>query len=225
MTMNNELLLPRLELPFGDGVCVYAPAVKPQFADGAKHAPFTAEDIRSIFGNDNPLNVEIGIGNGEFLQHYATKCPDENWLGFEVFKKVVIKAEKRALRVPSRNARVVHFDASFIVPLLPEQSVKGIFVNFPDPWPKTRHQRRRLLKTDFINMLVDKLVIGGVLTMATDHADYAKEIKKNLEPVSRLKSLFDTICVNELVDYYETKYYRKFAVHVGVHFFRLERIA
>lgn len=119
------------------------------------------------------------------------------------------------------NTKIIHFDATFFISLLEEGSVDNFYVNFPDPWPKKKHKKRRLLKTEFIERLTSKLKKGGSLYMATDQVDYAEEIVKNLGPVTNLKSAYETIFVNELVDYHETKYYRKFSPELGVYFFRM----
>jgi tRNA (guanine-N7-)-methyltransferase len=93
-------------------------------------------------------------------------------------------------------------------------------VNFPDPWPKKRHHKRRILKTDFIELMKDKLITGGEIYMVTDHEDYAMEIVENLKPIKGLSSAFDSVYKEELIDYYETKYYLKFAINTGVYFFK-----
>ncbi|WP_238320674.1 tRNA (guanosine(46)-N7)-methyltransferase TrmB [Limisalsivibrio acetivorans] len=174
-----------------------------------------------FFGNDAPFNVEIGIGNGEFIAGYAEKNPDQNYLGFEVMKRIFNRAVKRAGKLEQSNVRLIHFDATFFVTILEDECVDNFYVNFPDPWPKKRHKKRRLLKTEFIELLTSKLKPGGSLYMATDQADYAQEIMENLKPLDSLETAFDTVCVNELVDYLPTKYYRKFADENGVFFFRM----
>ncbi|WP_241654004.1 tRNA (guanosine(46)-N7)-methyltransferase TrmB [Geovibrio thiophilus] len=165
--------------------------------------------------------MEIGIGNGEFISAFAGRHPEQNYLGFEVMKRIFDRAIRKVRTAGVKNAKIIHFDATFFVSLLEDGCVDNFFVNFPDPWPKKKHNKRRLLKTSFIEILTSKLKTGGSLYMATDQADYAEEIAENLKPVENLKSAYDTVFINELVDYHETKYYRKFSPELGVYFFRM----
>lgn len=216
MCVSNNIAKKKIELDFEDDVIAYSDIVKEVLGDSTQFEEFCVKDL---FGNDKPINIEIGIGNGAFISHYAAKRSDENFLGFEVFKKIMLKAVKKASRLDQKNVRLIHYDAKFFVELLPDASIQNFYVNFPDPWPKKRHHKRRILKTDFIELMRKKLVSGGHLYMVTDHDDYAEEIKENVSPVEGINSVFDTLCVDHLVDYFETKYYLKFAVHTGVYFF------
>lgn len=173
-----------------------------------------------IFGNRNPVNLEIGIGNGEFIADKAAENPDENWVGVEVFKKIFHKAASRAAKNKVGNIRILQFDAYLILRLFPDAFLKNIYVNFPDPWPKNQHKRRRLLKTPFIALAASKLASGGCLHIATDHEDYAHEIEANLAEVSSLKSAFDRPYLPDIDGYFPTKYFKKFASTNGAYFFR-----
>lgn len=177
-------------------------------------------DWSTVFLNDNEMNMEIGIGNGEFLAYAAENYPHENWVGVEVFKEVFNKAASRASKNLTGNMRIIQFDAHLILRLFPDCSLKNIHVNFPDPWPKTQHKRRRLLKTFFINLCAAKLKIGGFLHIATDHADYAAEIKANISKSSGLESAFKEAFLRKIDDCFPTKYYKKFAADNGAYFFR-----
>ena len=214
-----QAVLPKKEIKFNfiDNVVAYSDTIKPQLDNN-----YLFEDINfnEIFGNNNSVNIEIGIGNGGFISHYALQNPNENFLGFEVFKKILRKAVKKVEKLKLKNVRLIHYDAKFFVKRFKNESVKTFYVNFPDPWPKKRHHKRRLLKTDFIELMRDKLMPGGTIFMVTDHRDYAMEIVENLKPVEGIVSAFDKAYLNELVDYYETKYYLKFAVNTGVYFFK-----
>ncbi len=206
-----------IKLDFVDNIVVYSDIIKPQLDNTYL---FENLDFNKIFNNSSPVNVEIGIGNGGFITHYAEKNKNENYLGFEVFKKILKKAIKKVEKKNLNNVRLIHYDAKFFVKRFPNENIKNFYINFPDPWPKKRHHKRRLLKTDFIELMRDKLIPGGNIYMVTDHEDYAMEIVENLKPVKGIVSAFDSVYVNELVDYFETKYYLKFAVHTGVYFFK-----
>ena len=192
--------------------------------DALTEGHFRRTEVYEIFsGTEGPLNVEIGIGNGEFLAHYASENRASRWIGFEVFHEVFEKAVKRIKRLELDNVRLIQFDAEFFVRLLPPSSVSGFYVNFPDPWPKTRHHKRRLLKPWFIELMGERLISGGTLTIATDHADYSREIRENLSQVSGFRSLVDPLPTDDMGDYFKTKYYRKFASKDRVYFYKLEK--
>jgi tRNA (guanine-N7-)-methyltransferase len=192
-----------------------------KFSHGGEFDGYERFRPSDFFENKSPFNVEVGIGNGEFITAFAQKYPERNYLGFEVMKRIFDRAVKKIRFAGVKNAKIIHFDATFFVSLLEDGCVDNFYVNFPDPWPKKKHNRRRLLKTEFIEILATKLKTGGSLYMATDQEDYAKEIVQNLKPVNALKSAYETVYLNELVDYYETKYYRKFAEEGKVYFFRM----
>ena len=208
-----------LLFPF-EGPALYGASLWEQLTPDIKlkHVDFCA-----FFDERLPLNFEIGMGNGEFIVKYAADIPDENWLGVEVFKKAFAKAEARALRSGVKNVRMIQFDADLILRLVPDSALNSVYVNFPDPWPKSSHKRRRLLKTNFINLIVAKLRPGGILHIATDHDDYAAEISKNIRDARGIKSLFEDVYSKSPGNYFPTKYYRKFAEESGAYFFKYEK--
>ncbi len=210
----------KLELNFENNA-LYAQSIWDQLHIGIKVRPL---DFSEVFGNDNPLNLEIGIGNGEFIANYAETVPDENWLGVEVFKKIFRKAESKAKRVANGNIRVIQFDAALILRLIPDGTLNSVYVNFPDPWPKAAHKKRRLLKPSFISLMVQKLRKGGLLHIATDHDDYASEITENIACVDGIVSVFDGAFERNIEGYFPTKYYRKFATKSGAYFYRYEKL-
>lgn len=177
-----------------------------------------------IFGNHKPLNLEIGIGNGEFIANMAAYKPEENFIGVEVFKKIFKLAEKRANKNETGNIKIIQFDAALILRLMRENTLSNVYVNFPDPWPKKKHKRRRLLKPDFMQLIVSRLKKGGLMQIATDHDDYAEEINENIKEVQGIKSIYGTSFVRKVDDYFPTKYYRKFVQEEGAYFFRYEKL-
>ena len=206
-----------LDMPF-DGVALYGNKIWQQLSYDIKLKQI---DFNVFFEKALPLNFEIGIGNGEFIAKYAADTPNENWLGVEVFKKTFAQAEKRATKMGLTNLKLIQFDADLILRLIPDNTLNSVYVNFPDPWPKSKHKRRRLLKTHFIELIVSKLKSGGVLNIATDHDDYAAEITENIAPVKEITSLFGSdVFRREPGNYFPTKYYKKFAEDSGAYFFK-----
>ncbi|MDJ0851461.1 MAG: tRNA (guanosine(46)-N7)-methyltransferase TrmB [Myxococcota bacterium] len=138
----------------------------------------------------HPLVVDIGFGRGEFLLALAEKQPEVAFLGVEVSFKRVLKMARRLAKTALGNVRLVEGRAEEAVAHLPEASVDVAWVNFPDPWPKKRHHRRRLLQPDFVAQLCRRLVPGGVLNVATDHKAYAEHVDAVLSAEPRLENLY-----------------------------------
>lgn len=218
----------KLKLEFTDNLYIFSediyPQIKPaqKYGHGSEYEGYERLTSKDFYGDSTaPFNIEIGIGNGEFISEYAKKYPEQNYVGFEVMKRIFRRAITKASTTGQENIRLIHFDATVFVSLMEENSVDNFYVNFPDPWPKKKHKKRRLLKTPFIELLASRIKPGGSLCMATDQRDYAEEIVENLKPVSSLKSAFETTFINEIIDYQPTKYYRKFALEGEVFFFRM----
>jgi len=138
----------------------------------------------AVFASDlqAPLRlvVEIGFGRGEYLRHLALQAPGVAHVGVDRSPLRVLKMARRIARTEERNIRLVCALAEEMVEVLPQASVEAFWVNFPDPWPKRRHQRRRLLQAPFLHQLARRLVPGGELQIATDHRDYAEVIDAGL---------------------------------------------
>lgn len=134
-----------------------------------------------------PLVVELGFGRGEFLLDLATRNPERAFVGVEVSFKRTLKMARRLARLPLRNVRLLEGFAEEVVrEALPDASVACFWINFPDPWPKARHARRRLLQPALATLLARRLVPGGALRVATDDADYAAWIDAVLRAVPEL---------------------------------------
>lgn len=137
-------------------------------------APDGRLDREEIFGNRNPLHIEIGSGKGEFLSQYAVLHPDWNFLGFELAGKRIRNILKKISPDKHPNVRLVRLkvDAG-IADLLPPISVQSVYIQHPDPWPKRRHHKRRLFQPDFLAALASVMEPEAQLHVATDHEEYA----------------------------------------------------
>jgi tRNA (guanine-N7-)-methyltransferase len=196
----------KLNLTFEDGLFIRAQAVWEELKPGRY---FDCLDISEIFGGEGELNVEIGIGCGDFIAHSASL--GGKWLGFEPAGEFFLKAVNRVKRAELCNVRLIQFDAELFIRLLPLKSVNCFYVNFPDPWPKRRHNKRRLLKSWFLKLMRDRLSDGGRIIVLTDHEDYAREILSNFREVETLATEAEKGYFGEAEGYYRTKYFRKFA--------------
>ena len=122
------------------------------------------------------LVVDVGFGRGELLLELARCDPGRAYLGIERSHKRVLKLTRRLAKTGLENVRLVESGAEAAVAELAPGSVAGFWINFPDPWPKKRHHRRRLLQPEFVHGLATRLAPGGFLEVATDHEEYAEWI-------------------------------------------------
>ncbi|MBI1987918.1 MAG: tRNA (guanosine(46)-N7)-methyltransferase TrmB [Nitrospinae bacterium] len=143
---------------------------------------WTRVNWAQIFGNRNPIRVEVGFGNGSFLVAMAQRDPASNFLGIEIYSRGMRRALRRIERAGLNNVRLLRAEASAALPRLfgPEE-VGEVYINFPDPWPKKRHWKRRLIKPSFVETLYRVLEGGGRVHLATDHFDYAQEMLASFE--------------------------------------------
>lgn len=135
--------------------------------------------------------VEIGFGRGEFIAHLAAKAPEVSFLGVEVSFKRVLKLARRIAAMPIRNVRLVHARAQDVIPDgLADESVDGFWINFPDPWPKKRHAKHRLVQPEFVRLVAMRLRAGGSIRLATDHRAYAEQMDEVLAGESLLANAY-----------------------------------
>ncbi len=180
-------------------------------------------DWEAIFGNTHPLNLEIGFGVGNFLIEMAIREPDENFIGMDFYHKGIRKVITRIDRYQVPNIRIVYGDAKEKLPILfNEAKLNRIYINFPDPWPKKRHHKRRLIKPAFIKNLAAKLKPEGEVHIATDYEPYAIEILEffEAEPLLTNKSGYRTFLAQK-EGTPQTKYEKKF-IKSGEKIFYLE---
>jgi tRNA (guanine-N7-)-methyltransferase len=145
--------------------------------DVVAESPVPRLDFVQLFGRDAPLDVDLGCGDGSFLCEIAQRFPKTNFLGIERLTKRVEKVRRKAEKI--ENLRVLRADSLFAVQyLLPECSVESFYLFFPDPWPKRRHQFRRIFTRDFLDAIAVALEQHGVLRVATDQRDYFQQIER-----------------------------------------------
>lgn len=134
-------------------------------------------DPRAVFGRKAPLVLEIGSGMGETTARIAAERPDTDFIAVEVHGPGVGSLLKRVDEAGLNNLRVIRHDALEVLEkMIPDGLLAGIHLFFPDPWPKKRHHKRRLLQPDFAALAARKLAPGGVLHAATDWDDYAAQM-------------------------------------------------
>lgn len=159
----------------------------PEF--GIDFVPGQPLDLPTIFGNDNPIILEIGFGNGASLAEMASQNPDQNYLGIEVHSpgvgRLLLDIEERGLS----NLRTIRHDAVEVLDQgINPASLSGIYLFFPDPWHKKKHHKRRILKSSFIQLLAKTITPDGVFHTATDWEHYAEQM---MEVLSEVDDLFE----------------------------------
>jgi tRNA (guanine-N7-)-methyltransferase len=148
-------------------------------------------DFAALFGDANPVEIEIGMGKGTFITEQARGRPEVNFIGIEWARWYYRYASDRLRRHGLTNARTVRAEASFfLTEFVPAASVSVLHVYFPDPWPKARHHKRRLIQAPFIELAERILVPHGRVQVVTDHQGYFEE---NIEPVIRSAAGFEVV--------------------------------
>ena len=122
-----------------------------------------------IFGNENPIHIEIGMGKGQFIMKLAKEHPDINYIGIERYSSVLLRALQKMEIEPLPNIRFLCMDASIITEVFDKEEVAKIYLNFSDPWPKERHAKRRLTHRDFLLRYRQVLRDGGEIHFKTDN--------------------------------------------------------
>lgn len=163
-----------------------------------------------IFRNENPLYVEIGVGNGEFIVYLAKNNPDKNFLGIEVSREVLRKALKRAMMARIENLKLIWIEGTkALAKLFDTETIAGVYINFPDPWEKKKQKSRRLINTGLAWILADRLKLEGFFRVVTDHEEYAREILAIFEKNEAFCPLYDSPIATHVDNFYPTKYARK----------------
>jgi tRNA (guanine-N7-)-methyltransferase len=176
--------------------------------------------LSALFPNPAPLEVDIGCGKGRFLIAWAKAHPGVNFLGIDRMAGRMAKLEKRAIRNQLFNIRLIHAEAAEAIgSLLPAESVSTFYLFFPDPWPKRRHHRRRLCTPAFLDSLHAMLQSGGQVHTATDHLEYAAQIRKLVEADTRFAEVPPLIPTPEFQTDFEIIFLKK-ASQIGRFSFR-----
>ena len=136
-------------------------------------------DLAELFSRAQPLEVELGSGDGSFLVEWARRHPERNFIGVERLLGRIRKLHRKGLRAGLTNLRGIRLEAAYFMEyLLPPQSVQVLHVYFPDPWPKRKHRKHRLVNGHFTEVAARVLAPGGVVYLRTDDADYFAQMRE-----------------------------------------------
>jgi tRNA (guanine-N7-)-methyltransferase len=185
------------------------PNTKTTFSHNAIHLPWPS-DWTALFGRSAPLLLEIGFGSGHFLVEMARQRPEANVLGVERAHYSLAEAEKRTIKLGLTNVQLVHSDAVLALAWLCQtDTFDEIYVNFPDPFPKKAHAKRRLLNSDNLALITSRLKPGGLLNIATDVLPYAESIAHDLAQTVGLFNRQPTAWIDAVPGRSPTRYERK----------------
>lgn len=181
----------------------------PAFLPEAK--AIEAGDISSFFAKEQPLSLEIGCGIGDFIAQLAARHPERNFVVTDIFNQGCLKTCFRVDEAGLTNVRVMRSEARFLMShLLKAESLKSIYINCPDPWPKKRHRDRRMVNPEFLQLAFHTLQPDGEFHFSTDFVDYGISVGEMLEAEPGFTNLQDTPHSHDLGDYPISKYMRRF---------------
>lgn len=147
-------------------------------------------DFKQIFGRVAPLTLEIGFGDGRTLLSMARDNPQRDYIGIEVYKAGIVKLLVGADELGLTNIRVFCADALEVLNnCIADDSLEQVQLFFPDPWPKVRHHKRRIVQPKFTNLITSKLQLGGIFHAATDWEEYAEHMLTVLESQAHLENV------------------------------------
>ncbi|GMQ79064.1 MAG: tRNA (guanosine(46)-N7)-methyltransferase TrmB [Anaerolineae bacterium] len=160
-----------------------------------------------IFDRDGPLLLEIGFGNGQFLVNLASRQPEAGVIGVEISSPSIKKALNLIEESGIDNVRIIRAQGHLALWTLFEVGlIQGVYINFPDPWPKAKHHKRRLINHKFLHLLATRMARGAFIDIATDHRDYALWITEELERSSYFSSRLSFPYVHKEPNRKPTKY-------------------
>jgi tRNA (guanine-N7-)-methyltransferase len=135
-------------------------------------------DWTRVFERAQPVEVELGSGDGSFLAQYAKLHPERNFFGVERLLGRLRKLNKKSLRAGLTNVALLRLEASYVIEfLVPKESLDALHIYFPDPWPKRKHRKNRLINERFTEVVANALKPGGVIYMRTDDLDYFAQMQ------------------------------------------------
>jgi tRNA (guanine-N7-)-methyltransferase len=135
-----------------------------------------------VFGNDNPIQIEVGMGKGRFIMDMATLNPNINYVGIEKFSSVLIRGIQKQDEMQLPNVKFIRMEAEQICDVFDKGEVDKIYLNFSDPWPKDRHAKRRLESREFLGRYNEILKKDGKVEFKTDNTDLFAFALEEVEP-------------------------------------------
>ncbi len=167
----------------------------------------------TIFGNQNPLHIEIGMGKGKFIMALARQNPQINYVGIEKYSSVLLRALQKMEAEPLENIRFIRMDAENICEMFDHEEVAQIYLNFSDPWPKDRHAKRRLTSHQFFERYQQILASNATVEFKTDNTalfdfslEEVKEAGWKLDAFTRNLHQDNTMMEGNVMTEYEERF-------------------
>lgn len=165
----------------------------------------TALIVNSDSANAAKQIVEIGFGMGDSLLAMAEQFPDYQFIGIDIYRAGIGSVLNTLHQRNLKNIRLINDDAVNVLANFPNHSIDTLLIFFPDPWPKKRHHKRRLIQPDFINLVIKKLKVGGYLHIATDWKPYAEHIESVLSGFPHLETFADNRVMSRALTKFEQR--------------------
>jgi len=166
---------------------------------------------KMILGNEAPLNVEIGCGQDDSILKRAQFSQDQNFIGIENQAQFLRKTAKKLLRLGLKNVCLMNMDGIFALKyFFKTDKVQRFWMNFPDPWPKERHQFRRLFQYPCFQLICNRLKVGGEFLIKSDFYDAVELAHQILNNFNEMESLYGSDVQNALSTQFDTKYEKKY---------------
>ncbi len=164
-----------------------------------------------LFNNNNPIHLEIGMGKGKFIKTYAQTNPNINYIGCELSNSIIYKAGKQVDELKLDNLKMINIDALKLGDVFEDGEIDKIYLNFSDPWPKSRHEKRRLTSASFINVYKKIIKKDGEIEFKTDNRKLFEYSvisfhKENLEFLDLSLDLHNSGYENIITTEYEDKF-------------------
>jgi tRNA (guanine-N7-)-methyltransferase len=163
--------------------------------------------INQLFSREQSLEVELGCGDASFLTEYAVRHPERNFIGVERLLGRIRKLDRKGRRAGLTNLRGVRIESAYFLEfLLPPNSAVAVHVYFPDPWPKLKHRRHRLINRSFPNLARQALVPGGLVYLRTDDADYFAQMTEVFGSDQRFKPVETPLALAAVLTDFEREF-------------------
>lgn len=155
-------------------------------------------DWKNLFNSENKLIVEVGCGNGHFLNTTAKSDKNNNYIGIDIKYKRLVRCREKQIKYNIENIKWIWGEALLSVKnLFPDNSITVILMPFPDPWPKRKHHKKRLFQKNFIDIFHAKLIKDGIFAFMTDYEEYYQESYKLIKNDDR----FEILSTDKIMDY------------------------
>ena len=148
-------------------------------------------NLSEVFGSPKELALEVGFGDGGFIMEMARRKKDWNFIGIEIKRKRLMKAAKRAKKENLQNVKLLLMDAKIALEeIFTPLAFSTVYINFPDPWPKDRHRKHRIINPGFLEVLSGVLKHEAAVEVASDHQEYISQIKETFEGTKLFRNEF-----------------------------------